>query len=784
MFVTATGSPARERSVISVFSGLDARLRAAEGTFSQMKNFSPRSYPALSTRRGRRDMGFSEILDPYGNTVCGSDGLPAFREIYTAVGASYKRFKETAATRCFAVISRTERAAEGGVRMTLELEFIKEDGSDTGNGGYVFRDVTVTEDVAEEMRAELRALASGKRLLARAGFVYVMPDGIKFSLFKEVTSTEQTFENITETGMTEPSTLGSHIAFEFTPSTSTGEEDVKIINSGSVTKTNTSRGKDDLVKIESGHSVPVNMYGITVLVREDGKTVEWVHNGVAETIAPSSGFYALTAHGASFSSLWGISEGNYVEFDSTGIKFTVYESEALSAIAGEKPADPKNGKRWRDSVTGKLYQWSAAYNTWADISQDYIKVTATADVKAEDSGRFFCKRNGKQETEGGGAAANVYQPFLGFFEGDAIRFDGISEELDSSFVVSSVIPGGLILSGVLDRKFTKVISEGETVTVSRKTPTMDFAIECGNRLWGCRYGTYEEGNTDIVNEIYACGIGDVQNWKRFEGIASDSFVQGVGADGIWTGVGVYDDKPVFFKEDCFIFVTGAYPEAFTPVEYHYKGVKEGSEKSVVTSNGRMYYHSPDGVMMFSGGAPSKIDAPLGDVQYSDGIAGAVRGRYYISLKDGDGVRSLFVYDEDSGVWYREDGADIRDFCTVGSRLYAVIGTRLYLLDDGDSDEIPEFSLTSGVMGLETPDAKYITRLTVLCILPVGSTLRAYIEYDGGGEWLPVCEVRGRREAVSFDIKPRRCRMYRFRLSGEGEFTLISITKTVEQGSEM
>ena len=273
--------------------------------------------------------------------------------------------------------------------MTLELEFIKEDGSDAGNGGRVFCDVTAGEEEAEEKRAELRALAVQKRLIARAGFVYVMPDGIKFSLFKEITSLEETFENITETGMTEPSTLGSHIAFEFTPSTSTGEEDVKIINSGSVTKTNTSRGKDDLVKIESGHSVPVNMYGITVLVREDGKTVEWVHNGVAETIAPSSGFYALTAHGASFSSLWGIKEGNYVEFDSDGSKFTVYESEALSAIAGEKPADPKNGKRWRDSVTGKLYQWSAAYNTWADISQDYIKVTAAVDIKADDSDKFF-----------------------------------------------------------------------------------------------------------------------------------------------------------------------------------------------------------------------------------------------------------------------------------------------------------------------------------------------------------------------------------------------------------
>ena len=37
------------------------------------------------------------------------------------------------------------------------------------------------------------------------------------------------------------------------------------------------------------------------------------------------------------------------------------------------------------------------------------------------------------------------------------------------------------------------------VTVSRLMPEMDYVIECGNRLWGCRYGTARNGQ--VVNEL-------------------------------------------------------------------------------------------------------------------------------------------------------------------------------------------------------------------------------------------------------------------------------------------
>lgn len=49
--------------------------------------------------------------------------------------------------------------------------------------------------------------------------------------------------------------------------------------------------------------------------------------------------------------------------------------------------------------------------------------------------------------------------------------------------------GAIVVPGIL----TQTVSQTETLTVSRSVPEMDYVIECGNRLWGCKY---------------ACGRGD------------------------------------------------------------------------------------------------------------------------------------------------------------------------------------------------------------------------------------------------------------------------------------
>ena len=94
---------------------------------------------------------------------------------------------------------------------------------------------------------------------------------------------------------------------------------------------------------------------------------------------------------------------------------------------------------------------------------------------------------------------------------------------------------------MLDQSFTQ--TDG-TVTVARTAPKLDYVTECGNRLWGCRYGL---AGGRAVNEIYACALGDFTNWNKFQGLATDSYAAQRGSDGPWTGAATHLGAPCFSR---------------------------------------------------------------------------------------------------------------------------------------------------------------------------------------------------------------------------------------------
>ena len=62
----------------------------------------------------------------------------------------------------------------------------------------------------------------------------------------------------------------------------------------------------------------------------------------------------------------------------------------------------------------------------------------------------------------------------------------------------------------------------------------------------------------------------------------------------------------------------------------------------------------------------------------------------------------------------------------------------------------------------------------------------FIQYDSDGKWEKRGVVRGMGKGVTFmlPIVPRRCDHLRFKIKGEGEFRLYSITRVLEKGSDM
>ena len=96
--------------------------------------------------------------------------------------------------------------------------------------------------------------------------------------------------------------------------------------------------------------------------------------------------------------------------------------------------------------------------------------------------------------------------------------------------------------------------------------------------------------------------------------------------------------------------TGAHSIGETPC----RGVQKGSAESVVLVGDSLFYKSRADICVWQGGFPESVSEALGAEQYTDAAAGALGGKYYISMKNSAGEWGLYVYDSLLGIWLRED----------------------------------------------------------------------------------------------------------------------------------
>ena len=433
---------------------------------------------------------------------------------------------------------------------------------------------------------------------------------------------------------------------------------------------------------------------------------------------------------------------------------TAFEGAVVQDTA---PTDPKNMALWIDtsSVPHALKQYSSTTAMWVSVASTYIKIAATG----------------------------IGVPFL---DGDCVSISGITNldlaDLNTNMIIWSRGDDYIVVTGILD----KVTTQETAVIVTRNMPTMDFIIESKNRLWGCRYG--ESATGEIVNEIYASKLGDFKNWNSFMGISTDSWVGSVGTDGPFTGAITHSGFPIFFKEGCMHKVYGdSLP--FGIQDTACRGVQKGCSRSLAIVNEVLYYKSRSAVCAYDGSLPVEISAALGDVQYSDATAGALGNKYYISMSDMNNEPHLFVYDTLKGMWHREDSTRARAFCNSRGDLYYIDAANNKIktvLGSGELDDSPvKWMAETGVIGTDSPDKKYISRLDVRMYLAMGARAYFYIEYDSSGDWQHIYTAKGEDHLRSFavPIRPLRCDHLRLRIEGEGLTNIYSICKTIEQGSD-
>ena len=436
---------------------------------------------------------------------------------------------------------------------------------------------------------------------------------------------------------------------------------------------------------------------------------------------------------------------------------TDYSSEDV-AISSESPENPDDLDYWIDtsSTPHTLKQYSATSAMWVAVATTYIKITATG----------------------------IGVPFE---EGDGVTITGVEIEelsdLNNTMIVQGCSDDYIIVIGIID----EVKSQSIPITVKRQMPNMDFIIESENRLWGCRYGL--SVNNEFVNEIYASKLGDFKNWNSFAGISTDSYVVSLGTDGQFTGAITHLGYPLFFKESCIHKIYGNFPANYQIQTTTCRGVQKGSEKSLAIVNEVLYYKSRTAVCCYDGSLPAEISSAFGNVAYHDAVAGTIGNKYYVSMADSNNEYHLFVYDTQKGIWHREDNTQAAEFCNCRGELYYIdsADNKIRTINGSgtlDTTKIAWEAIT-GVMGTDSPDKKYISRIDVRMKLTLGARVTFFVQYDSDGEWKQIYTMDGRTlRTFSVPIRPHRCDHLRLKIIGDGEAKIYSVCKTIEQGSDL
>lgn len=452
--------------------------------------------------------------------------------------------------------------------------------------------------------------------------------------------------------------------------------------------------------------------------------------------------------GASFTTT-----GSTVGFILSKADGTVYEGYTTGA---EAPSSPENGTLWLDTsqTPNILKEYSSATQSWVEIASTFVKISFG------NLGKLFKQYDGVTVS----------------------GCTGIAEGINGSHIIQSCADDWIVVPGILDSSY----NQSEPVTVSREIPDMDFLTESENRIWGC---------SSKNHEIYACKLGDPTNWNCFEGISTDSYAATIGSDGDFTGACTHLGYVLFFKEDMIHKVYGTRPANFQITNSPVRGVKKGSERSLVIVNETLYYHSRNGICAYDGSLPVSISAALGSGSYQNARAGTVGDSYYISMQKPDGGWELFVYDEASGLWHREDDTQVKWFARVGGELYFIAGdnalytvngsTSLYEGDEGslgETEDPVQWFCETGDMGGGLHE--YLAGLQFCFQLAAGSSVTARLQYDGG-EWEEIAQVTSSEKRVfTLPVIPKRCVFLRIRLEGTGEMQLYSIAKTTESATEL
>lgn len=280
---------------------------------------------------------------------------------------------------------------------------------------------------------------------------------------------------------------------------------------------------------------------------------------------------------------------------------------------------------------------------------------------------------------------------------------------------------------------------------STPIPTLNYVTVHASRLFGVD-----------DNRIYASAYNDYTDWDvdtATDVSPDNAWVSTTGsntrADSDFTAICEFDGKVIAFKRD-FMYQVGNQQNPFRMKDIAPVGAIDF--RSVAEINRTLYFVSQDEVYAYAGGQVRKIGAPLGKPKFKDGVSGAFRDTYY--LYDG---HVIYTYDTVHHMWGvmapPSSEYDVVNFCADENALYCLVsqGTNahyLYKLENPPTGWYFETDLSA----FSTFDVKRINKLSLLCEIPAGGQVKAFLIKDGAETGLKVLDSTAKNRTGSVMLR--------------------------------
>jgi hypothetical protein len=271
--------------------------------------------------------------------------------------------------------------------------------------------------------------------------------------------------------------------------------------------------------------------------------------------------------------------------------------------------------------------------------------------------------------------------------------------------------------------------------------TDKFVVDNANRsVTALTQAPYSNKFAVNAGRIYAavgslvkyCALNLVNDWTTAND-AGEIIV--TNAKGDITAITTFDGYITLWTEQSMHVLYGTGPSSFELREVK-GGVGCISDRSVVVSNGILYWVSHDGLYSYGGGMPTcvsrKADEYFKNINttYKTSISsGRTNSKMYVTMPYGASATSnnlVLAYDVERDKWYPETGSFI-DFATVGNTLYGIIDSTGVTYDmasgtDDNGTAITWSWISGPLQKNKVKERKTLTDMWLTVDLPVGSTL--------------------------------------------------------------